>query len=84
MFGHIFENSSPLYIINKIGHSSRSSSIQRSKITVTEVSGNHNFWKLAFLFLLKKRWTKDKQTDKKKKNRQKEEKKNRQKGKHIK
>ena len=44
---------------NKIGHSSRSSSIQRSK-TTEEVSGN--FEKFSFPSI-EKRWTKDKQKD---------------------
>ena len=49
---------------NKIGHSSRSSSIQRSKTTVDQrcLVMFHNFGKFSFLSI-KKRWTKDKHTD---------------------
>jgi len=32
------------------------------------VSGNYNFGKFSFPISIEKRWTKDKQTDKKKKN----------------
>ena len=60
---------------DKIGHFSRSSSIQRSK-TTEEVSGN--FEKFGFPSI-EKRWTKDKETDgqkeKKKKEKRKKEKK---------
>ena len=66
----------------KIGHSSRSSSIQRSKITADQRCMVITiFGKFNFPISIEKRWTKDKQTDrqnKEKKNRQNEEKKNRQ------
>ena len=58
---------------NKIGHSSRSSSIQRSK-TTEEVSGNV---KQKFSFpSIEKRWTKDKETEKKEQRKKEKKKKN--------
>ena len=56
---------------NKIGHSSRSSSIQRSKITADQRCMVITiFGKFNFPISIEKRWTKDKQTDKKKKEKQ--------------